>query len=322
MSVPSGGRSPRSVVTSAPSACTANIRHDRTASPSTSTVHAPHTPCSQPRCVPVSAQSSRRKSASVLRASTAPRCRSPLTVSSTALSHCAASSSASGTTALDQMRARYARAVARRRVHVVRGSAIATRAARAPRRRRVGAPCRPVRPRRSAARTGVDPMPNNPMAALPRSSSPSSTRRRRRRARSRRGGGRTPRPRTRTRPARPGSAPRRAARRRRTASSTCREEVGRREPGRVPPRAGELELGVEREATAGNSDAGSAWASDPPTVPRLRIWKWPMSGVAGASSGTRLGDLRRRARSRAGASWPRSQRAVRRGRRPRARRRG
>ena len=36
------------------------------------TVHAPHTPCSQPRCVPVRPQSSRRKSASVLRASTVP----------------------------------------------------------------------------------------------------------------------------------------------------------------------------------------------------------------------------------------------------------
>ena len=39
-------------------------------------------------------------------------------------------------------------------------------------------------------------------------------------------------------------------------------------------------------ATAGSSDAGSAWAIEPPTVPRLRIWKWPMSGMASASSGT------------------------------------
>ena len=29
-------------------------------------------------------------------------------------------------------------------------------------------------------------------------------------------------------------------------------------------------------ATAGYSAAGSAWASEPPIVPRLRIWKWPM----------------------------------------------
>ena len=39
-------------------------------------------------------------------------------------------------------------------------------------------------------------------------------------------------------------------------------------------------------ATAGYSAAGSAWASDPPIVPRLRIWKCPISGVARASSGT------------------------------------
>ncbi len=37
--------------------------------------------------------------------------------------------------------------------------------------------------------------------------------------------------------------------------------------------------------TAGYSAAGSAWAMEPPTVPRLRIWRWPISGVARASSG-------------------------------------
>ena len=47
---------PSTVTTSLPSACTASIRQERTGSPSTSTVHAPHTPCSQPRCVPVSSQ--------------------------------------------------------------------------------------------------------------------------------------------------------------------------------------------------------------------------------------------------------------------------
>jgi len=36
--------------------------------PSSSTVHAPHTPCSQPRCVPVSSRSWRRKSARVCEA--------------------------------------------------------------------------------------------------------------------------------------------------------------------------------------------------------------------------------------------------------------
>ena len=36
----------------------------------------------------------------------------------------------------------------------------------------------------------------------------------------------------------------------------------------------------------GRIDAGSAWAIEPPSVPRLRTWKWPTSGVARASSGT------------------------------------
>ena len=37
-----------------PSACTASRQHARTATPSSCTVHAPQTPCSQPTCVPVS----------------------------------------------------------------------------------------------------------------------------------------------------------------------------------------------------------------------------------------------------------------------------
>src|SRR4051794_17771218 len=77
---------PSIVTTSAPSACTANMRHARTASPSTSTVHAPHTPCSHPRWVPVSVQSSRRKSARVLRGSTNARRTDPLTFTLTGTS--------------------------------------------------------------------------------------------------------------------------------------------------------------------------------------------------------------------------------------------
>ena len=53
-----------------PSACTANIRHERTGAPSTITVQAPQIPCSQPICVPVWPQSSRIASASVRRGST------------------------------------------------------------------------------------------------------------------------------------------------------------------------------------------------------------------------------------------------------------
>src|SRR2546423_14862270 len=68
------------VVISAPLACTASMRHDRAAAPSTSTVQAPHTPCSHPMWVPVRSRSSRRKSASVLRGSTVAARDSPLTV--------------------------------------------------------------------------------------------------------------------------------------------------------------------------------------------------------------------------------------------------
>ena len=71
-SAPSGPPTPSIVVTSAPSAWTANTRQERTASPSSSTVHAPHTPCSHPRWVPVRWHRSRMKSASVSRGSTAP----------------------------------------------------------------------------------------------------------------------------------------------------------------------------------------------------------------------------------------------------------
>ena len=46
-------------------------------------MHAPHTPCSHPRWVPVSARSSRSASASVLRASTVIRRGAPFTVSAT-----------------------------------------------------------------------------------------------------------------------------------------------------------------------------------------------------------------------------------------------
>ena len=50
------------VSTRQPFACTASIRQPRTMSPLTRSVHAPHTPCSQPMCEPVRPSSSRRKS--------------------------------------------------------------------------------------------------------------------------------------------------------------------------------------------------------------------------------------------------------------------
>ena len=74
---------PSTVVDAWPSACTANIRQERTGSPSRSTVQAPQTPCSQPTCVPVSSRSWRRKSLSRRRGSTSRAIETPLTVSRT-----------------------------------------------------------------------------------------------------------------------------------------------------------------------------------------------------------------------------------------------
>ena len=54
---------------------------------------------------------------------------------------------------------------------------------------------------------------------------------------------------------------------------------------RAPPLLAISSSASRARATAGYSAAGSAWASEPPTVPRLRIWKWPMRGVAAARSG-------------------------------------
>src|SRR5919199_951899 len=67
---PPAGARPSTVKISAPSACTAYSMHERTLTSSNSIVQAPHTPCSQPRCVPRRPRSSRRKSARVFRIST------------------------------------------------------------------------------------------------------------------------------------------------------------------------------------------------------------------------------------------------------------
>ena len=56
----------------APPACTASIRQPRAEQPSTSTVQAPHTPCSQPTWVPVMPSSPRRKSARFISARRVP----------------------------------------------------------------------------------------------------------------------------------------------------------------------------------------------------------------------------------------------------------
>jgi hypothetical protein len=67
----------------APSSCTASSRQLRALSPSTSTVQAPQTPCSQPTWVPVRPRSSRRKSLSERRTSTTRSTACPFTASRT-----------------------------------------------------------------------------------------------------------------------------------------------------------------------------------------------------------------------------------------------
>src|SRR5207244_3170501 len=58
-------------------------RQPRIGLPSTRTVQAPHTPCSQPTCDPVSSSSYRRKSTRLWRGSTSRATRAPLTVRTT-----------------------------------------------------------------------------------------------------------------------------------------------------------------------------------------------------------------------------------------------
>ena len=73
---PRGGRAPaqdlRRCGCDAPSACTASVRQARAGAPSIWTVQAPHTPCSQPTCVPVRPSLWRRKSVSSMRGSASP----------------------------------------------------------------------------------------------------------------------------------------------------------------------------------------------------------------------------------------------------------
>src|SRR5215475_12927578 len=82
-SSPGPGATPSMVVMAYPSACTASIRQERAGTPSMSTVQAPHTPCSQPACAPVSNKRSRRQSSRLMRGSTSTVRVSPLTVNST-----------------------------------------------------------------------------------------------------------------------------------------------------------------------------------------------------------------------------------------------
>src|SRR5262249_60797034 len=58
---------PSMVSTDLPEICAASVRQPRAVRPSIMTVHAPQMPCSQPRWVPVSSMSWRRKSAMLAR---------------------------------------------------------------------------------------------------------------------------------------------------------------------------------------------------------------------------------------------------------------
>ena len=141
------------------------------------------------------------------------------------------------------------------------------------------------------ARSGVGPMPKQADRG------PGDRARRRRAAtptgdagdaRSRRVGGRTPRRRSRDAAGpRPGSA--HGGEQlvvARSPWSTCRRRSRAPGPSGLPPAPAISSSASSASATAGSSDAGSACAIEPPTVPRLRIWKWPMCGTARASSGT------------------------------------
>src|SRR5260370_22406744 len=76
--------SPSIVSTSAPSACSASMVHDLTALPSTWTTQQPHWEVSQPTCVPVRRNCSRKSCTSRVRGSTVALTGLPFTVSETA----------------------------------------------------------------------------------------------------------------------------------------------------------------------------------------------------------------------------------------------
>ena len=74
--------SPSTVTTSWPSACAASTRHEQTSSPSRSTEHEPHSPCSQAFFEPGSSSRSRRVVSRLSPAQTSASRTSPLTVTS------------------------------------------------------------------------------------------------------------------------------------------------------------------------------------------------------------------------------------------------
>ena len=242
-----------------PSACTASIRHERTGSPSSCTVHAPQTPCSQPTCVPVSPAWWRMKSDSSVRGSTSPAYGAPLIV--TVDLHRAAIRARAPASARPVRRPEQRPLV----TAVAERAGAAAPTARPPARRCAGAAGRP-RPR-SAHRCSARPEQRDRAGA----SSPGATT--------------TAAPATAKSPcvrACSTKAPPRPRQRRqhdlaqqlilaRARSSSDPGRSRRAATVRSPPRGAQLKARIKRDQPPGNSAVGSAWATEPPTVPRVRI---------------------------------------------------
>src|SRR5205085_4344677 len=99
----SGVRSPSSVVTSRPATPAAGIAHERAPMPSTSTVHAPHSPRPQPYLGPLSCRSLRSTASSDASGGTPSLCALPLTCSVTATDREASAEDVGGLDALDAL---------------------------------------------------------------------------------------------------------------------------------------------------------------------------------------------------------------------------
>ena len=273
---------------------TASIRQDRIGRPSTSTVQAPHTPCSHPTCVPVSRRSCRRKSDSSRRAGTDAGRQHPVDVQHHVVqrlrlgSSCSSPPSRPPRAARARSGPRPGGAGSRRsRGCRARGPPGPGRAGRPPPSRRRRPPARATASVRSSTTASGRPRctPRAPRRSCRRRSQrhdrgepahgvvavPSGDLDERRAASAAAAAGSAP-----TQPAPPPRPPTPAARGR-----TPRRAIVRVEPCRatstVPP---------VRARTAVISPLGSAWARLPTVVPRLRITGCATSRSACRSRGS------------------------------------
>ena len=278
---------PSTVVSDAPSHCTANSRHARTASPSSSTVHIPHTPCSHPTCVPVSPSRSRRTSESVVRGATASVTARPLTVTVTSTVPSASTLMRAPPGTRGPVRARRARPAGGPGSRASRGSRRRCRRSRRPGRRSpdAGRP-RSGRPRAASVTsrtTGRSETPNAAsVAPPPRAHVHGHPGQREVAVASRDLGEAEPVPGRRRREAHLGDA----ARPGRPSVVIAPTTSSRAGTSRVPRGPRSTTVASRQAATAGSSAAGSAWARLPQTVPRLRSSRWPTKGIARPISGT------------------------------------